>query len=412
MASRKLILLASLVLLVQGCDWWRGWRRQSRLEDEASKSCELIPAPARVAVPAVGPVPDRPSIRLVVTPDAVHVDNTASLGWLETSGNRFLAELEAAGDIEHVGELVLRATDLSYKTRDEGGFLIEALYDELRAAVDFEKRVGRYTDDPGLEFRGAVDIEVHPDVQYGKLARVLYTAGQAELGRFRLAAQGPDGPGHLLVEPPKFGCPPPGPGKGSRPCVKPLVTVFPAGIQVQAQQGFEGGGLGLLRILGTTGPGKLDRGLKRALEGLGSAGLGSKSTGIAAADPDRAAEPGKRDRGKPADARRHPSHGIPSWHGRTVLGPSGACPSVPRKGGSQDPAGLLALLEALAARARPCQSALLSASHQVPWSELAPVLSILLLQAGYEETTLSAGLEDPRQPECKHGVPAEAIVIP
>ena len=48
--------------------------------------------------------------------------------------------------------------------------------------------------------------------------------------------------------------------------------------------------------------------------------------------------------GTPAEMRAVPEYGVPAWNGLPVLGPGGACPTVPRKGDRQDVAALQALL--------------------------------------------------------------------
>ena len=64
------------------------------------------------------------------------------------------------------------------------GFFVGALHEALRREVDKQKAIARY--DPGHPFSGRVNVIADRRVPYRTIVEVLYTAGQAELGDYRL----------------------------------------------------------------------------------------------------------------------------------------------------------------------------------------------------------------------------------
>jgi len=63
------------------------------------------------------------------------------------------------------------------------GFLVDSLYQELLDRVDHQKRVYQYQ--KKKEFEGVVTIVADRHVPFSLLTQVMYTAGQAEFGKFK-----------------------------------------------------------------------------------------------------------------------------------------------------------------------------------------------------------------------------------
>ncbi len=70
----------------------------------------------------------------------------------------------------------------------EGGkadaFYVAALHDALRREVEKQKAIARYN--PSHPFSGRVNVIADKRVPYRTIVEVLYTAGQAELGEYKL----------------------------------------------------------------------------------------------------------------------------------------------------------------------------------------------------------------------------------
>ena len=80
---------------------------------------------------------------------------------------------------------MLRAEDLP-----EGlsGYLVQPLYDVLEAKADHYKKIEEYG---GTQFAGRIAIIADEDTKYQTVFKVLYTAGRAEFGTFKLFVQKP-----------------------------------------------------------------------------------------------------------------------------------------------------------------------------------------------------------------------------
>ena len=63
-------------------------------------------------------------------------------------------------------------------------YLLPAVHDALRKEVDKQKYIARYN--PSAPFSGRVNVIADRRVPYRTLMEVLYTAGQAELGEYKL----------------------------------------------------------------------------------------------------------------------------------------------------------------------------------------------------------------------------------
>jgi len=84
------------------------------------------------------------------------------------------------------GDGALRTEDLP-----EGinGYLVKPLYDALEARRDYFKRIEEFG---GTQFVGRVAVIADKKTSYQTLFKVLYTAGRAEFGMFRLFVQKPE----------------------------------------------------------------------------------------------------------------------------------------------------------------------------------------------------------------------------
>ena len=68
------------------------------------------------------------------------------------------------------------------------GYLVGPLYNALQARAEHFKRIEEYG---GAQFQGRIAIIADKNIPYATIFRVLYTAGRAEFGRFKLFVQKP-----------------------------------------------------------------------------------------------------------------------------------------------------------------------------------------------------------------------------
>jgi biopolymer transport protein ExbD len=68
------------------------------------------------------------------------------------------------------------------------GYLVKPLYDALMQKADYFKRIEEFG---GSQFEGKVAILADESVAYETVFKVLYTAGRAEFGLFKLFVQKP-----------------------------------------------------------------------------------------------------------------------------------------------------------------------------------------------------------------------------
>ncbi|MFO0727209.1 MAG: biopolymer transporter ExbD [Myxococcota bacterium] len=68
------------------------------------------------------------------------------------------------------------------------GYLIRPLYDALQSRADHFKRIEEFG---GTQFIGRIAVIADKGIPYTVMFRVLYTAGRAEFGRFKLFVQKP-----------------------------------------------------------------------------------------------------------------------------------------------------------------------------------------------------------------------------
>jgi hypothetical protein len=69
--------------------------------------------------------------------------------------------------------------------RSSGGFLIDPLFQKLQEAVDHQKRVAKFNKQAA--FKGIITLIADRHVPFSLLSQVMYTAGQAQFGKFKFA---------------------------------------------------------------------------------------------------------------------------------------------------------------------------------------------------------------------------------
>lgn len=94
-------------------------------------------------------------------------------------------------DDAKVADLRSGAVDESLKRDGAEGMLINPLYDALKEKVQHLRMISART---GTEFNDLTLVVAHDATSFRLITEVLYTAGQAEFGRFRfVAAEGGEG---------------------------------------------------------------------------------------------------------------------------------------------------------------------------------------------------------------------------
>ena len=68
------------------------------------------------------------------------------------------------------------------------GYLVKPLYEALESKADYFKRIEEFG---GEQFQGKVAIVADQNTSYQTLFKILYTAGRAEFGFFKLFVQKP-----------------------------------------------------------------------------------------------------------------------------------------------------------------------------------------------------------------------------
>ncbi len=179
----SIVVWAGLLVALVGCSSWREWRRQAAIE-----TIEETVAAQRAAMTIVamkhGTKPSKEMrLRVLVTPDAVHVDNGAWLGKLEP------AELEAL-DAEANGELVVHAVGL---TRSSAG-----ISEAVARAIEIEKLTYASLD----TFVARAELVVDEAVPFLTLAEVLAGVAKGGVQKLRFAVMTKDGERFFNAESP------------------------------------------------------------------------------------------------------------------------------------------------------------------------------------------------------------------
>ncbi len=107
------------------------------------------------------------AIQLIVTPSEIMLDQKV-VAALDGSGNLKVADLPDGPN----------------------GYLIQPLYDTLADRAEYFKRIQEYG---GAQFVGRIAVIADREISYRTIFKVLYTAGRAEFGRFKLFVQKPAG---------------------------------------------------------------------------------------------------------------------------------------------------------------------------------------------------------------------------
>lgn len=105
------------------------------------------------------------ALQLMVTPDNMLVDQ------------KVIAHLDGKGNID--------AKDLP---DGENSYLVQPLYDALEDRATYYKRIEEFG---GSQFEGRVAIIADRSISYRTIFKILYTAGRAEFGSFKLFVQKP-----------------------------------------------------------------------------------------------------------------------------------------------------------------------------------------------------------------------------
>jgi biopolymer transport protein ExbD len=98
--------------------------------------------------------------------------------------NEILVDQKVVTGLDKNGQI--KAEDLP---EGPNGYLIKPLYDVLEARADHLKRIEEFG---GTQFIGRIAIIADKSTSYKTLFRVLYTAGRAEFGQFKLFVQKPN----------------------------------------------------------------------------------------------------------------------------------------------------------------------------------------------------------------------------
>lgn len=110
-------------------------------------------------------LPVEQALTLIVSKDGILVDQ------------KLVARFDAAGNFDP-------------KDMPEGpqGYLVQPLYDALQSRSEHYKRIEEFG---GTQFQGRIAIIADKNLPYAVIFRVLYTAGRAEFGRFKMFVQKP-----------------------------------------------------------------------------------------------------------------------------------------------------------------------------------------------------------------------------
>lgn len=98
--------------------------------------------------------------------------------------NEILIDQEVVTQLDGQGGLKLE--DLP---EGANGYLVQPLYDALENRASYFKRIEEFG---GTQFNGKIAIIADKGTRYQTLFKVLYTAGRAEFGTFRLFVQKPE----------------------------------------------------------------------------------------------------------------------------------------------------------------------------------------------------------------------------
>jgi biopolymer transport protein ExbD len=95
-----------------------------------------------------------------------------------------VSQREIAVEDKVVVNLVNGAVDASAKRDGDAGYLITPLFNKLLEHVAHFEKISKLN--PNVKFKGKIIVIGDKGISYRLLTEVLYTAGQAKLGNFRL----------------------------------------------------------------------------------------------------------------------------------------------------------------------------------------------------------------------------------
>jgi len=373
----RVLTMLCLCAGLGGCEYIATRQRAAAIRTAQAPLPAML-ATLSLATPRTGERGElEPATELLVTEHGIWVDNTALVarwwrGELGRSPELFeqlpieawLRPLQQAVRLERgmIPEQALRD--------GAAGFLVTPLFDLLSEHVEQEKHYGSYVHDH--RFEGRVNIYFTAEVPFATVARVIYTAANAEYSHFVFALGRPGDYATVELRPPLAGCPPPPAQQPEQRCVEPHVQVLASGLLVIAEAGFAGGGRRLLSLSHL----RDNPALKGALlEAFGEPEAPSDVVGTAS--PTTTHQPG------PAP---------PAWASKVLVRAGQRCPSLRRQGARLDWAAFTALIAQLHQLAPTCARAVVGAEDAIPWREVATVMEALQRQAGFSELQLSPAL--------------------
>jgi len=362
MTSKRTIKVGAVAaaLALFGCDGWTEFRRGQRIDDSAAPINTILETEVKLPNVRLGKEGTSSSLRIVLAPDGLHVDNTAWLSGLNGAGHPALRELDAAG----VERLVVAVHGIPIGDGAPNS-PIPALREVIERAIEVEKET---VQNPS----GDVEIFLGKDTPVSQVSRIFSTLYETSLLRFEIAANVSDEPGYPLLgfvrlDTPRRCTPSP-----DAPCAVPTIEVTPDGLMVRAH----------------TAP------LKAGTCHAEVAALLSRPAVTTPIEhPPEGQEP------KPTTAA--------TWNGRVMLGPV-ACPSIPKLKGHHDVHELARLLADIADMAPGCDTGALVAPAATPWSEVAPLLAVMKTHSAFVRPVL---LSTDAAPEvsCKGGLKPGAL---
>lgn len=211
------------LLLALGCSQIADWRLRRHVAAEQARGEAIV---VQIPLPRVsGPgEPSQRGLVIAVSADAVHVLDGA---WAATLAPEPLRVLVPRG-APLVWELAAPSAS--------GPLLLEALRERLSERAALRKSAdgmsGEYT------WRGAYELHADPTLRWGAVARVLYTAGQAEWSEAGLRGETDAGRAVYVHAAPGYGEP-----GGEAECQQLTVMQDPTGLRARLHPG---GGLLIL----------------------------------------------------------------------------------------------------------------------------------------------------------------------
>lgn len=361
---RHAVVVVLALLVTPGCE--KPWERALR---EARAVDVDVPGARTKGVSIQG----GPRTRVVVRAEGIGVDQSDLAGAMSDGAREKLGpRMVAAPRALPLRRFASTAAAL------HDGFLLPGLLGILRKAAHVERELADL--DPARPFDGALEVAFSRDTPFELVARVLYTAGQAEYSRWALRLRG----GWVEVEAPRIGHDPD--HDHGLTCAAPDLQIGATGILVRASAGGEQVRAEL--------PVRERAALAKMMESPDLAKLLGGSVG--------SFPPASAPQATPSPPASTP-HAEPAWIGAVMLGPSRACPSVPKRDGRHDLRALAALLGEIERLAPGCDDARISAAKATPFEDVAGVIETLEVDSPFVHPLLAIAVEE-TAPRCEGGM--------